>query len=278
MAITHGYCTLAELRERLLNASRYTATTISFTAATKKITDTAYGLKRFQTDDVLLISGSTSNDGYYTVAAGNSARELTVSESLVDEAAGASVTIQAVTDVGDDAVLEAVIEGVSRYIDLYCGRHFWKDTGATTRYYTAEEPDWLWVDDLVSVSSLATDSDGDRNYEDTWAEEDYDLWPYNAAAEGMPYMAISATPTGDSSFPVGVAKGVAVTGIFGWPSVPAPVKEACLLMAARLAKRKDAPFGVVGSADMGTIQVIPKLDPDVAVLLAPYRRLRVGAV
>jgi hypothetical protein len=42
----------------------------------------------------------------------------------------------------------------------------------------------------------------------------------------------------------------------------------------RLYKRKDAPFGVVGStsAEMGQLMVIPKLDPDVKFLLDAYKK------
>ena len=36
--------------------------------------------------------------------------------------------------------------------------------------------------------------------------------------------------------------------------------------------RPHAPFGIVGNADMGQLQVIPKLDPDVALLLSGLRK------
>jgi len=275
MPITNGYCTLAELRERLIDAMRYTASTISFTASSKTIADTAYRLKRFQSGDMIQISGSASNDGYYTVATGNTAGSIVVEEALTDESAGESVTIQQLNDVAEDTVLESVVEGVSRFIDEHCGRRFY--SAAETRYYTAEYSTALDVDDLVSVTTLQTDSDGDRTYEDTWATTDYDLLPFNAALASMPYTRVDTTPNGYYAFPT-VAKGVKLVGSFGWPAVPAPIKEACLLMSARLARRKDAIFGVVGSADMGTMQVIPKLDPDVRLMLEPFRRMTVGGV
>lgn len=71
----------------------YTAATIAFVAATKKITDSANGLAIFKTGDIILVSGSTSNDGTYTVATGGVAAEIVVAEALTNEGAGATVII-----------------------------------------------------------------------------------------------------------------------------------------------------------------------------------------
>jgi hypothetical protein len=72
--------------------------------------------------------------------------------------------------------------------------------------------------------------------------------------------------------------GVKVTGKFGWQAVPSKVKTACLIQAERLFKRKDAPFGVIGSAEMGQLQVIPKLDPDFYILLEDYVRYGIEGI
>lgn len=176
---------------------------------------------------------------------------------------------------GDDDVqaMEQVIEGVSRMLENYCGRRFYTTSTDETRYYTAEFRDELYLaDDVVSITTLQTDGDGDRTYEDTWAATDYDLWPFNAALDGLPYTMITITPDGDYSFPL-TAKGVKIVGKFGWPALPAVVREACLLQCARLWKRKDAPFGIAGSPELGELRVIPELDQDVKLLLAGVRRL-----
>lgn len=172
----------------------------------------------------------------------------------------------------DELIMEQVIEGVSRGIEIYCGRRFY--TASETRYYTAIDDDELMIDDLVSLTTLQTDEGGDRTYEYTWQTTDYDLLPDNAALDGTPYTSIAVSPDGDYSFPVGVRKGVKVVGYFGYSTlVPAQVREACLIQAARIFKRKDAPFGVAGNADLGELRVIPKLDQDVEWMLAPLRRL-----
>jgi hypothetical protein len=180
-------------------------------------------------------------------------------------------------DTADDTILESVVTGVSRWIDGYCGRHIYAAT--ETRYYTAEFSDEVAVDDLLTVTSLGTDADGDRVYEDTWATTDYDLEPANATADGGPYTRIAIAPQGRYGFPVGARKGVKIAGSFGYASsTPAQIKEACLLQCERLYKRKDAPFGVIGSAEMGQMMVVPKLDPDVQILLAPFVRAQVRGV
>lgn len=173
------------------------------------------------------------------------------------------------SDTVDDAVLEPVIEAASRLVDSATGRVFYATT--ETRYFTALNDELVYVDDLLTVTSLKTDADGDRTYETTWATTDYDLEPYNAA----PYTSIRTAPSGSYGFPT-FRRGVEVTGSWGYcatGSHPDAINEATLLLAIRLFKRKDAPFGVLGSPEMGVAR-LPAVDPDVQALLAPYRLRR----
>ena len=130
-----------------------------------------------------------------------------------------------IADSVDDALLATVLDQASRDIDNYCGRVFNQSTAATARYYTARRSDELLIADCVSLSAVATDADGDRTYEDTWTATDYDLLPENAAADSEPYTTIAVAPGGDYSFPVGVRKGVKLTGVWGWPAVPGAVSR-----------------------------------------------------
>lgn len=179
-----------------------------------------------------------------------------------------------VTPAGaDEMALEQILEGASRWIDKFCGRRFYAES--ETRYYTPQFSNLLEVDDLLSVTTLQTDEDGDRTYEITWASTDYDLFPYNAILDGQPYTMIRVTPEGDYSFPR-VAKGVKIVGSFGYctlPNLPADVREACLLQSERLYKRKDAPFGIAGPSELGQMRLIQELDPDVKQLLSAYVRI-----
>lgn len=70
-----------------------TATDIAFVAATKKITSVAAALAMFKTGQTIVITGSASNNGTYTIATGNVAAEIVTTEALTDEGAGASVSI-----------------------------------------------------------------------------------------------------------------------------------------------------------------------------------------
>ena len=273
--IANGYATLTEVKAAFLAQMTVTANEISFDSATKKISDASYHLRRFADGEIVQVSGSASNDGYYTIATngGNHAGYITVVESLADEAAGESVTITGLKEMDSDARIESVIEAVSRLIDGYCRRRFYAVSEA--RYYTADDSYEIYIDDLLSVTELATDEDGDRTYETVWDATDFDLLPFNATLDSWPFSSIAITSEGDHAFPR-VRKGVRVTGSFGFctiSSVPKPVKEAAVLQTVRLYRRKDAPFGVMGSADMGQIVVVPKLDPDLALLLAPYVRM-----
>jgi len=76
--------------------TKLTGATIAFVATTKKITDSNNGLAGFLTGDKIKVTGSVSNDGTYTIITGGVAGEIVVEEALVDEDAGASITIEAV--------------------------------------------------------------------------------------------------------------------------------------------------------------------------------------
>jgi hypothetical protein len=171
-------------------------------------------------------------------------------------------------DKSYDAELDVVIEAVSRAIDLHFGRQFYPSTA--TRYYTANESTGLDVDDLLSISTMATDDNGDRTYSTTWASTDYDLLPFNAPANNEPYTRIELPPNGNLGFPKGLKKGIKIMGTFGYATTtPKAIKTLCLNMAHREWKRRDAPFGVEGGSKPGTMQ-LQDFDNE---LYKPFRRL-----
>jgi len=173
----------------------------------------------------------------------------------------------------DDAILESVITSASRAIDQHTGRRFY--AASDTRYYTAVYPHRLNLpDDLLTVTTLKTDDDGDRTYENTWSSTtDYYLAPYNAATDGRPYTTIEVdTANGRYAFP-STPRGVQIVGSFGHNATgshPAPVEEACLRLAERLNALRLAPLGVAGSPETGVVRIAS--DRDLADLLWPYSR------
>lgn len=182
-----------------------------------------------------------------------------------------------IDDSSDDTILENVIEAASRQIDGLCGRRFY--AASETRYYTADMIDVLFVDDILSVTTLKTDEDGDRVYETTWSSStDYELEPVNAATIGEPYNAIYPMPDGLYLFPTH-RRGVEVAGSFGYASTtPDAINEACLILSARIFKRKDAPFGIAGSAGVDELRMISARDPDVKALVEQYRKFGVWSI
>lgn len=177
-----------------------------------------------------------------------------------------------VIDDKADAILEQTIEAASRQIDGMCGRHFYYAT--ETHYYEADSWEYIETDDIVSVTTLATDEDASRDYATSWGPTDFELGP----GESEPYTRIYAAPLGAYAFPVLQRRGVRVVGVFGWTAVPHAIREATLLSAARLFKRKDAPMGAqIGNQQLGALS-IPGKDPDVMRLIEPYRKYAVIGV
>jgi hypothetical protein len=176
-----------------------------------------------------------------------------------------------------ESVLEQTIESASRQIDGLTGDRFYR-ADAQTRYFTAEDADYLAVDSLRAVTTIKTDEDGDGTYENTWATTDYRLRPVNAATDGHPYTTIGLKPNGQYAFPRGMEAGVEIVGNWGWAAVPHAIREATIVLAIRLFKLKDAPYGIAGTTELGQAVYVPKEAPEVKAHIAPYRRVGVTAI
>lgn len=188
-------------------------------------------------------------------------------------------------DTADDVTLQLALDAASAQVDRFCDRSF--SATSATRLYRVPGPAWpgrpavpvtvVEVDPISTTVGLTvtTDDNDDGTFETTWTiNTDFRLEPINAAADGRPWTRLVALGTRwwPRTF---YHPGVSVAASFGWPGgvAPAPVKEATIRQAARLWKRKDAPFGVAGSVEFGSeMRLLAKLDPDVESLLRPYRR------
>jgi hypothetical protein len=174
-----------------------------------------------------------------------------------------------------DTILENVVEAVSRQFDAWCKRRFFTTSNDEDRYYDANTNQHVRTDDIVSITSLATDENGDRVYERTWASTDYDLLPYNAALDSLPYNRIEVSPLGRYRFPLH-SKAIKLSGKFGFATTPDSVNEACLIQTERIYRRKDSPFGVAGTPEFGQLRLLARLDPDVEAMLVGYRKILVA--
>ena len=99
------------------------------------------------------------------------------------------------------------------------------------------------------------------------------LLPENAAEVGQPFTGLYFTSYPLNPWPllwVSQRAHVAVTAKWGYAAVvPDAVKLACLLQASRWFARRNSPYGIAGSPEMGSeLRLLAKLDADVAVMLA----------
>ena len=186
-----------------------------------------------------------------------------------------------ITDTIDDGLLEMAIESSSRDIDAYTERVFFS-TGATAvaRVYIPQDIYLVETDDIISVTTLKSDSTGNGTFDITWAAKDYQLEPLNGLAGGISTPATRIRAIGDYLWPVYEPRNVnsnqasvQVTGVFGFASIPSAIKQATILASLRAYKRYESPTGVLGFSDSGVVR-IGRLDPDVERLIQPYRKIR----
>src|SRR6185369_9026122 len=145
-------------------------------------------------------------------------------------------------------------------VDRACGRQFGKVAAPEARVY---QPYWdaflcAWVaeiDDLATVTGslldgvvLATTA----------------LYPRNAVAKGKVWTRLV----------VDTCDEVTITASWGWPAFPVPVLQATALQASRLLARRDSPFGVAGSPQVGSeLRLLARLDPDLITTVADLVRI-----
>jgi hypothetical protein len=192
---------------------------------------------------------------------------------------GSAVKLAArITDSVDDTLITAAIESASRLIDGYCGRSFFAG-GSAVRIYAASNDFLVQIDDMAGTAGLIIKSDTQANgtFDTTWDSTDYQLEPLNQIADGLtnyPYTTIRAV--GDYFWPMsnGEALVQVTSNQWGWPAIPDPIEQACVIQSLRIFKRLDSPLGVLGFGDLGVVRVGRSLDPDVAQMIDPYRRMR----
>ena len=194
-----------------------------------------------------------------------------------------------IDDAADDEQIAAALDAASRSIDYACDpredhfRQFGQTDAVEDRFYTVElrgydapvRGQWVAVtDDIASPAGLVVAVDDGAGLVGVTGTI---LLPRNATATGRPCFMISFARSSLPTPPV-VADAVKVSAVWGWPAVPATVREACLIQGSRLLARRDAPFGVAGSAEtQSEMRLLAKLDPDVENMIKPFAR-KIGPV
>lgn len=178
-----------------------------------------------------------------------------------------------IDDSQNDAELSDKLDTASRQIEQDTGRVFTLDAAASARTLNpagrvvrTREGDKLLIDDIGDTAGLIVEVGQGTSYVALTATDDYETGPDNALAMGEPIEWLLRLWRPWIWWP---RQRVRVTAKWGWPSVPAPIKEATLLRAARLFRRRNSPEGVAGFGDMGPIRV-SRTDPDYDALIYPY--------
>lgn len=178
-----------------------------------------------------------------------------------------------------DAEISVALTAASRGIEQATNRRFWVDADALQiRYYTPCGADVLFIDDLVTLTALDISTNGNNVFDQTWVlNTEFTLEPLNAATEdpARPFTTIRANLLSPRFF-WPYPRSVRVTGKFGWPAIPTQIKEATIMLAAKLLRRvREAPFGVVAFGIDGGAVTIARNDPDIQFLIGPFTRLTV---
>ena len=179
-----------------------------------------------------------------------------------------------ISDTNDDTKLNSALSSASRGIEKICLRQF-NDAGVTsTRRYRTRFAGYVDVDDFNTTTGLiiAVDNSDNGTFATTWTTSYYELDPIDGVVDGetgWPYSRIIGI--GGWEFPVyNERTQVSVTARWGWTAVPAPIKEAVLLVAEETFKLKDAPFGVAGYGEFGAVRI--RQNPMAMNMITPYRR------
>jgi len=210
---------------------------------------------------------SFPNAGYYLVTI-NPDAPTTAQEYASVEELKKTLNLSATTYADQD--IKLALQTATSAINAHSGRVFTQGSSETRKFYPIS-PNYVLIDDAVSVSSVTTN--GTTLVLDT----DYRLEPVKVTITGPPYDVIRnmAIPGiyGAMGYGFVAQSPLSVTGVFGWPAVPAPVKMATMILASRYLQRaRAAPFAILTFGDSGEAARLTRSDPDVAMLLGPYTR------
>lgn len=164
------------------------------------------------------------------------------------------------------ARLESALDAATTAIELDTGRTFTATTA--TKTFGATHHRELRVPDLVSVTTLKVDDNDDGTFEITISASGYELDTFRTTT-GWPYEVVRLI---DRNWPCGGRRRrrIEIAGSWGWSAVPAPINQACTLLAGRIAQRSStAIFGTQSFGDLGAAPIRTN-DPDYMHLILPY--------
>jgi hypothetical protein len=177
------------------------------------------------------------------------------------------------TDYADADVDRAVV-AASRGIDRATKRFFYSQDG--TRYYTPEHrASAVEIDDIYDLTTLEVDLSGTGTFT-TWTENtDFLFQPVNNPEDNKPYERVKLRQQRQTYWPC-YESGLKITGSFGWPEIPAEVRQFAVFFAGKLLYRtRHAPLGILTiSGDIGAVAHLVRTDPDFAPLIGDLVKTR----
>lgn len=182
-------------------------------------------------------------------------------------------------DVTEDGRLADAVVAASQYVNDLCGRRFWQDDlPVTARTFVPVDRYWLdlggWDISTATGLLVSTDTTDDGVYETSLTVGTHfqtePLSGYSPSGEAWPITRLRVITAGGEYFPCSRGRPtIQITARWGWPSVPAPVTQACLALAADIWKSKDVVYGSGGGLLLGGFTQQQNLMA--GTLLAPYR-------
>jgi hypothetical protein len=187
-----------------------------------------------------------------------------------------------ITDDTDDYQCQIAIQAAAQAVNNFCGRHFNRIT--ETRTF---EPSNVWlldVDDIVpgTPCQVNLDLQGNGVYSEALVQNtDYVLrygrgmFNQNFLGEPRPYRQLQIIQTGNwlpFTWQYARLDRVQIITTWGWPSVPSPVTTGSFILAQDLFSLRNAPFGIMGMADLGIAKI--KQNPMLTRMLERYVNAR----
>lgn len=169
-----------------------------------------------------------------------------------------------------DADLTRAISAASDKVNGWCGREFVVAGSAAAKVYSFRPGStYLPVNDIATATGLIVEWSSDYT---TWTTvtADWHLGPLQPRT-GHPYTCLEPNYPGTCWY----GAYARVTASYGWTAILDGVKQATLMEAHRLWRRRTSPTGTEGVSDFGPVRVSTRPDPDIAALLSDFDR-RVG--
>lgn len=184
-----------------------------------------------------------------------------------------------------DIDLTILLTAAENTINRFCNRPdgFLADSTASARLYAGSGKDHLAIDETPEITAVgAKEAVGDSTFT-AWAVTDWIAYSGSRRFPNfndVPYTGLLVNPNGDYSyFFEGSIQGfpmVQITAKWGaYTTIPAELKEASIMQAARWFKRLESAMAdTLASGELGTLLYRQALDPDIKQILVGGRYVK----